>query len=91
MNVDTGELVRINEAAVRGGPMSEEAQEFLKKQFTPVPKELEGYANEELGDKDRVIVDMSKATPLTRWAHAERDNKKKKKNKLAKASRKANR
>ena len=62
MNVDTGELIRINEI----GKHFEEC--FKKQGFTQVPEELSDEAEGELGEKDSVMVDMKKKTPLTAWA-----------------------
>jgi len=83
MNVDTGELRRFEK---------EKAEELLKEEFVPVPKKHKAEANKELGDKDSVIVDMRKDTPLANWANRTRvANKKKARNKTARASRRRNR
>jgi uncharacterized protein YchJ len=58
MNVNTGKLRRF----------SENESEIIRKMFTSVPEHLEEEANSYLGDKDSVIVDMEKQTPLTAWA-----------------------
>ena len=84
MNVDTGELRRLAKR--------EDEMELIKKGFTPVPAELKEVANKELGNRDSVIVDMEKDTPLVRWANQTKlAGKKKSKNKIAKASRRRNR
>jgi len=84
MNVDTGELIRL--------AMNADIAELIKKGFTPVPEELQEEANRELGNKDSVMVDMKKNTPLANWANRTKAaNKKKAKNKMARASRRRNR
>lgn len=82
MNVNTGELRKINETLANLGKLKEEG-------FEPVPKHLKKEAEKELGDKDKVIVDMKKNTPLVNWAKSKRNNKSKRK--MARASRKKNR
>jgi len=62
MNVNTGELSAL--ANLNG--MEEE--QLIKDGFTLVPKELEGEAAKALAGRERVMVDMKKRTPLTRWA-----------------------
>jgi uncharacterized protein YecA (UPF0149 family) len=66
MNVDTGELRRI----LIGDEKSEAEQiaELMKHGFTPIPDELSKEANKELKDRDSVMVDMKKKSPLTAWA-----------------------
>jgi signal transduction histidine kinase len=84
MNINTGELRRLSEQM---------SPEILKKLgFTPVPEELQNEAEKELGEKESVIVDMQKDTPLVAWAKAHRkaDNKKARA-KMAKASKRRNR
>jgi len=83
MNVDTGELRRL---ARREGE-----RELIEKGFTQVPAELQEEASKKLGSHDSTIIDMKKDSPLTNWANQSRAaNKKKAKNKTAKASRRRN-
>lgn len=58
MNVDTGLLLRIAEQGRNIG-------------MTIVPKELAKEAEKELEDKEEVVVDMTKDTPLVRWAKSQ--------------------
>jgi hypothetical protein len=87
MNVDTGELRRIAKE------LSPEFEKELREQnFTPVPKEHQEEANKELGDSERVFVNMKKNTPLVKWAKSiHHKNSKKKKSKTAELSRRKNR
>ncbi len=86
MNVNTGELIRLQE-------------NFIPEGFTPVPKDFETYAMEYLGGKASAIVDMTNINnPLVHWAKSQqapaqksKKNKKHGRRKTAKASRKANR
>lgn len=63
MNVDTGELRRLASLL-----SEEERKQLLGEGFTEVPQDLEKEAMRELADKDVVMVDMEKKTPLTAWA-----------------------
>jgi uncharacterized protein YchJ len=66
MNVDTGELRRMNDI---GEAFEKAFSDISKKEgFTQVPQELEEEAMRELAGKDSVMVDMKKKTPLTAWA-----------------------
>ncbi len=78
MNADTGKLMRLL------------ANEVVPEGFTKVPEHLVNEAISELGDKDSVIVDMSKNTPLICWAKNKQKNKKAKR-KMVKASKRKNR
>jgi hypothetical protein len=79
MNIDKNELSRLSIMP---------SEEELKSMFI-IPEELEEEANGLLGDKEKVKVDMTKDTPLIRWA---KDKKKQKaKRKMVEASRKRNR
>lgn len=84
MNVDTGELRRIRESL-------DDLEKLKEEGFEPVPENLKKHANKELGNKEKVMVDMSKKTSLTQWAKSKRNDKKKSKAKMVKASRKVNR
>jgi len=87
MNIDTGELRRFN-----AEELTKEEQEELFERFRPVPEELSQEANALLGDKESVMVDMTKDTPLVQWAnHTRKSTKEKHKAKIAKASKRKNR
>lgn len=73
MNVDTGELYK----------HLDNLQE-LKEEIYPVPEKHQEEALQELGNKEQVVVNMDKDTPLVNWA------KKKRKRKISRQSRKAN-
>ena len=83
MNVNTGELYKMSPEMET--ELMKDREKNFKKLFEQVPKEYEEEALKELGDNDYVKVDMNKNTPLVNWA------KKKRKNKMAKKSRKKNR
>jgi hypothetical protein len=88
MNIETGELIRLASLM----PIDPEERGM----FREVPDELAKEAKKELGDKDRVFVDMKKKTPLTKWAHQQgraihKTDKRKARRKIAKASKRRNR
>jgi hypothetical protein len=103
MNVETGELKRLmsdKKVVIIGDDVLEERakrEELRKQLFQRVPDELAKEAEKELGEKDRVFVDLKKKTPLTNWANSKhneikyRKDIKKKHRKMSKASRKRNR
>lgn len=86
MNVNTGELIRLQE-------------QFVPEGFKEVPEDFRVYANYVLGDEDKAVVDMRDASnPLVHWAKSQqtppsksKKNKKHSRRKSTKASRKANR
>ncbi|MDD5018078.1 MAG: hypothetical protein PHO15_08285 [Eubacteriales bacterium] len=90
MNTKTGELLSAKLYAEMKKNDPERAETFKA-----VPDELENTAMEELKNRDRAIVDLKKSTPLTKWANEQNAkkhiNKRRIKNKMAKASRKQNR
>lgn len=63
--------------------------EDLKKDVIPVPDQYEVEAQQLLAEQEHVKVDMNKSTPLIDWA--KKQQSKKKRRQMAKASRKANR
>lgn len=83
MNTNTGELFR----SIALSP------EELKEKLTQVPDYLDEEAMIELNGKDSTMVDMTKDTPLVRWAneHSTNERKKKVKRKIAKKSKQRNR
>lgn len=93
MNVETGELFNAEEAKHILEKMMENDEDTSK--IKPIPRRLEKEAKRELGEKSKTVVDMSKKTPLTKWAHGEhsRLNKPstKRKRKIARASKRRNR
>ena len=66
MNVDTGELKRIQ--GLTDQEVDSEIKELAEDGFTPVPKKLEKEARKELKNQQSTIVNMEKKTPLTEWA-----------------------
>jgi polyhydroxyalkanoate synthesis regulator phasin len=93
MNVETGELFNSEEAR-------EIMEEMLKKGqdtsvIRPVPKRLEKEAKEKLGGKNKTVIDMSKQSPLAKWANKEHSRlnrpSKKRKRKIAQSSKRRNR
>lgn len=79
MNRDTGELRHLL------------ADQEIPTNFTPVPNDLVKEANKELGGQSSVMVDMTKDTPLVRWAKQSKPAKKRNHIKQAKESRRNNR
>jgi len=77
MNVDTGELVRIQFAPSDPGGFDLEV----------VPAELQAAAEKKLAGCDRAVVSLSSGGKLSKWARQER----KKKRKSAQESRRRNR
>ena len=91
MNIETGELIRLKEALGE-----DERKQLESEMFREVPDILAKEAEKELGNKDRVFVDMKKKTPLTKWAHQQSRaihavNKRKVRHKIAEASKRRNR
>jgi len=82
MNIYTGELQRFDEY--------DEMRRALEDLYK-VPKSLEKEANKELGNKACTVVDLSKDTPLTRWAIAKQRSKNPAQKKSQKKARRANR
>lgn len=76
MNTETNDLIKLEEG--------EKAPEG----FEPVPEELERAAGLKLAGKDSAHVSFNSGGKLSSWAAGQR---KKKKRKMAKASRKINR
>jgi len=102
MNVDTGELVRIMTGMKQLVDEAKHSKELpvdgvvtsIPDGFKQVPDDLVAEAEKELGEKDRVIVDMTKDTPLVNWARSQRRIKNKKRSNLKamqKASKRQNR
>ena len=96
MNVETGDLYIDKETAE--AMLREKNDEFDKelKKLREVPEHHAKEAFKELGGKDHVKVDLSKNTPLTRWANRacraiHKENHRKIRRKAADASRKRNR
>ncbi len=83
MNPHTGELARMSD-------LSAEA----KRDFVPVPSIFEKLAQRKIEaaqrDEQRAVVNMRSNHPLAKWGRAERE-KKKRKAKIAAASRRRNR
>lgn len=65
MNVNTGELFRLDGETL-------EKLLRLNGEIHPVPDELLDEVEKELAGKDRTIVDMTKNTPLVKWAKSMR-------------------
>ena len=78
MNVNTGDLYRHLGLV----------PEIERENITQVPEQYKDEVLEKLKGEDLVKVDMNKSSPLVNWA---KKQQKKKKRKMAKASRKANR
>ena len=78
MNVNTGDLYRYLGYVPEG----------VKEDVEAVPEQYKDEVLEKLKGEDLVKVDMNKSSPLVNWA---KKQQKKKKRKMAKASRKANR
>lgn len=83
MNIDTGELMRLY------------ADQFIPEGFESVPDEFQDEANELLGDKESVLVEVDGDSNLSKWRRQqlsvkERANKKNRR-KIAKSSRRKNR
>ncbi len=88
MDCGTGELIKLYP------DLANSLKQELNPRFTPVPDELRADAEAELGDQDRVMVDMEQDTPLTRWAKSQNkrvDHGRKARQQMAKASRRRNR
>ena len=87
MDCNTGDLRRLTE-----GFSVEKARRLG---LIPVPDEHQAEADAELGNQDRVMVDMTQDTPLVNWAKSHKckrvDRGKGARRQLARASRKANR
>lgn len=62
-----------------------------KNDFTAIPDELQKMAEEALGDKESVFIDLNADKPLANWARINKGKNKKKKRKMVKASRRVNR
>jgi len=98
MNIDTGELMRMDELGKRFAEHLKKSvvpvrtqEDFMKGQgWEPVPEELQEEANRELGDKDSTFVDLNKDTPLTKWAAIKRAEIEATKMKARKAEKKKN-
>ncbi len=88
MNVRTGELFRMDPEMEK-----ELAERFFQENedFQPVPDEFNEEVEKELNGNDRCFVDITKETPLTKWAKAQKKAKSKAKRKLVKKSRRMNR
>jgi hypothetical protein len=71
MQVDTGHLVDMREAAV------EKIQELYKKGYEPVPDELRSVAELELMGKKETYVGLESTGSLSRWARKKREKRKK--------------
>lgn len=88
MNVETGDLYKDLEAA--------KAEKAELRELRQVPEHHAKEAFKELNGKDHVKVDISKKTPLTRWAKREshaihKTDKRKARRKISDASKKRNR
>jgi len=68
MNIDTGELRRIMDGVLPEEFKKAAEKNTLRNSWQPVPDELQEEAMRELGDQQRVFVDMQKDTLLTQWA-----------------------
>ena len=82
MNVETGHLVSdINDV-----------EEPLRDQYERIPAELEEDATRELAGKREVHVALARRdSKLSKWARKRRADKKRRRNAIAKASRRRNR
>ncbi|MFB9273404.1 hypothetical protein [Cohnella cellulosilytica] len=78
MNVDTGELVRLQE---------QERKRLVCGEFEPIPAELRGAAEKKLAGSDRAVVSQSSGGKLSKWARLQR----KKRRKSTQESRRRNR
>ncbi|MFC6545945.1 hypothetical protein [Cohnella cellulosilytica] len=58
MNVDTGELVRLQE---------QERKRLVCGEFEPIPAELRGAAEKKLAGSDRAVVSQSSGGKLSKW------------------------
>lgn len=87
MNTNTGELYGLDNPNVQTQLKSFLAQNEL----TEVPEVYQEEASAILNGADHAIVDMTKNTPLVKWAKKDAKKKKRIKNKMTKSSRRKNR
>ncbi|QHI72873.1 hypothetical protein [Aminipila terrae] len=95
MNVNTGELFRMSpEMEKELARRFSERDERFKEMFKPVPVEFSEEVEQELNGQDRGLVDMTKGTPLVKWAKSQQSHKgpnRKQRRQMAKESRRKNR
>jgi len=82
MNPDTGHLVDLNDERLKLDHRGD---------YEPVPVRLEEAARRKLNCRSEAMVSKHSGGQLSRWAAERRREKRRKRNKIAKQSRKANR
>lgn len=87
MNPDTGHLIDLQDEKFRA--LTED--DLREKGYERVPQELSRPARKKLNGRAEATVSKRSGGQLSRWAAGKRKEKRRKRNKIAKQSRKANR